>query len=169
MNTVRLAANLQSDSIVDGKGLRTVIWFQGCSHNCFGCHNPETHDFNGGFEKNIDELKKEIDKLESQSGITFSGGDPFYQPEAFLEISTYCKNKKYNIWAYTGFTFEQLIKMSEKKSIYLDILKTIDVLVDGMFEMSLKSYDVPFRGSKNQRLIDVQKSLNKKTIVLFDK
>ena len=81
---VRLASELQPDSIVDGDGIRTVIWFQGCSHNCEGCHNPQSHDFNGGFSVELEDIFKEIDKLKYQNGITLSGGDPFFQPEAGL-------------------------------------------------------------------------------------
>lgn len=156
---IRLAADLQSDSIVDGPGLRTVIWTQGCAHNCKGCHNPGTHDFNGGGLIPIDLVLDEIDKLEYQQGLTFSGGDPMYQPEACNVIAEYAKNKGYDIWVYTGFTFEELLKLSEKNKAYTDFLNNIDVLVDGEFILEQRDLNLLFRGSRNQRIIDVQKSL----------
>lgn len=156
---IRLAAYLQPDSIVDGEGIRTVIWTQGCPHNCFACHNPETHDYNGGALVDLEEVYEIIDGLEGQDGITFSGGDPFVQPEACALIARYARSKGYNIWTYTGFTFEQILSMSEKNQAYMDFLREIDVLIDGKFELDKKSFDVVFRGSTNQRIIDVKKSL----------
>ena len=167
-NTIRLAADLQSDSIVDGPGLRTVIWTQGCAHHCKECQNPQTWDFNGGGEVPIKMVLEAIDELEYQTGITFSGGDPMFQPEACTKIAKYCKEKGYNIWVYTGFTYEELIKMSKEKPIYKKFLSYIDVLVDGKFILKEKDLSLLFRGSKNQRLIDVQKTLNNNEIVLFD-
>ena len=99
---VRLASEIQPDSILDGSGIRTVIWFQGCLHNCKGCHNPETHDMNGGFLKDVDELCNEFKDLKYQSGITLSGGDPFFQPKEALEIAKFAKSIGLNVWAYTG-------------------------------------------------------------------
>ena len=164
---IRLAADLQSDSIVDGPGLRTVIWTQGCAHHCAHCQNPQTWDFNGGGLVPINDVLEAIDELECQSGITFSGGDPMYQPEACTKIAKYCKNKGYNIWVYTGFTYEELLKMSKTKPIYKEFLSTIDVLVDGRFKIAERDLSL-FRGSRNQRLIDVPKTLTSDKIVLFD-
>ena len=113
--TIRLAAPLQKDSVVDGFGVRTVIWTQGCSHNCPFCQNPQTHDFNGGAEFTLEEIFEEIDELKNQDGITFSGGDPMFQIEPVLEIAKYAKKKGLNIWCYTGFTYEKLLEMSKKK------------------------------------------------------
>ena len=165
---IRLAREIQPDSIVDGKGIRTVIWTQGCSHNCKGCHNPDTHDFNGGFLKDIDVLKEEIRSLEMQDGITLSGGDPFFQIDAIYEIAKFCNEINLNVWCYTGFTFEELLKMSNKNPKIISLLSKIDVLVDGKFVEAKKSYDCKFRGSTNQRLIDVSKSLKKGEIVLYE-
>ena len=165
---IRLAADLQSDSIVDGPGLRTVIWTQGCSHCCKGCQNPQTWDFKGGGLVPIDMVLSAIDELERQSGITFSGGDPMFQPEACSEIAAYCKDKGYNIWVYTGFTYEELMKMSEKKPIYREFLSNVDVLVDGKFIMEKRNLNLLFRGSSNQRLIDIPKTLESGEIVLFN-
>lgn len=161
---VRLAADIQPDSILDGSGIRTVIWFQGCLHNCKGCQNPETHDMNGGMVVDIDEIKMKLKNLKYQSGITLSGGDPFFQPEAALEIAKFAKSIGLNVWAYTGFTYEALL--SDKSR--LDLLKYVDVLVDGKFMMDKKSLNCKFRGSTNQRLIDVKKSMEAGGVVLYD-
>lgn len=161
--------DIQVDSIVDGEGIRSVIWFQGCSHNCLGCHNPETHDFKSGVEVSLDEMKEQIDELEYQDGVTFSGGDPMMQVEAYTELASFVKQKGMNVWCYTGFTFEELIKLSEKNDNYLKALKQTDVLVDGKFIIDLKSFDVQFRGSSNQRIIDVPKSLESGSVVVVTK
>lgn len=163
---IRLAAPLQNDSVVDGFGVRTVIWTQGCAHNCPFCHNPGTHDFNGGKEFTLDEIYEELDNLPKQDGITLSGGDPLYQIDAVTEIAKYAKKIGLNIWCYTGFTFEEIMKMNEKNPKYLEFLSNIDVLVDGRFEIAKKSLNVLFRGSTNQRLIDMKKTLKYKKIVL---
>lgn len=168
MDTIRLAADLQSDSIVDGPGLRAVIWTQGCAHNCKGCHNPSTHDFSGGGLVSIKMVCDAIDELKYHTGITFSGGDPMYQPEACNQIARYAKSKGYDIWVYTGFTFEELINMSEKKPIYKEFLNSIDILVDGKFILEQRDLNLLFRGSRNQRLIDVQKSLTTGKIITLN-
>lgn len=167
---VKLAmSDIQSDSIVDGEGIRSVIWFQGCTHKCPGCHNAETHDFNLGTKKSLEEIKKEIEGLEYQSGITFSGGDPMMQPEALLDLAKHTHKCGMNVWCYTGFTFEELMKKSLENKIFLEVLKEIDVLVDGRFILNLKSFDAIFRGSSNQRIIDVKKSLEQGKVVLIEK
>lgn len=166
---VRLAAPLQEDSIVDGEGIRTVIWFQGCAHNCKGCHNPESHDFKAGELVDIEEVKKQMEKLEFQNGITFSGGDPIYQPEALLALAKHTHELGMNVWCYTGFTFEELLEMGKKNKIIKDALDEIDVLVDGKFELDKKCFEVKFRGSYNQRIIDVKESLNNGTIAEIEK
>lgn len=165
---IRLAADLQTDSIVDGPGLRAVIWTQGCAHNCAGCHNPQTHDFNGGGLVPVEAVCDAIDELEYHTGITFSGGDPMYQPEACAKIAEYAKNKGYNIWVYSGFTFEELMKLSETKPIYREFLENIDVLVDGRFILEERNLNLLFRGSKNQRLIDMKKTLEKGEVTLVN-
>lgn len=162
---IRLASDLQSDSIVDGEGIRTVIWTQGCSHNCPGCHNPATHDFKGGFLTDTDEINKELSLLKAQTGITFSGGDPLFQAEACTLIAKHAKEIGLDIWCYTGFTFEELIKSDKNK----EFLKYVDVLVDGKFIMAERSLNVDFRGSRNQRIIDVPASLEAGEVVLIPK
>ena len=164
---IRLASKLQRNSIVDGEGIRAVVWTQGCPHNCPGCHNPETHDINGGFLVDVEELKEEINSLDSEVGVTLSGGDPFVQPEACLEIAKYCHKIDLNVWCYTGYTYEQLVKMGKDNPVINDFLNEIDVLVDGRFVQKLKSLEAKFRGSKNQRLIDMKETLKSGEVVLL--
>lgn len=166
---IRLAAYLQPDSIVDGEGIRTVIWTQGCPHHCFGCQNPETQDFNGGAEIEVEEVKKMIDELKGQDGITFSGGDPFTQPAACAVLAKYAKSKGLNIWCYTGYDYETLLALAKIKKEYMDFLKEIDVLVDGKFILEQKTFNAIFRGSSNQRIIDVPLSLKNNRVELVKK
>ena len=161
---VRLASGLQKDSIVDGSGIRTVIWFQGCLHHCYMCHNPETWDLNGGIVFDLNDIKEEIKNLKYQSGITLSGGDPFFQAESATEIAKYAHECNLNVWCYTGFTYEELIEADDDKK---NLLKNVDVLVDGRFENEKKSLACKFRGSANQRIIDVPKSIEQGDIVLL--
>lgn len=166
---VRLAGNVQPDSIVDGEGIRVVVWMQGCSHNCKGCHNPNTHSFDGGFLSDTEEVKKEISKLKSITGVTLSGGDPMFQIEASLDIAKFAHQIGLNVWCYTGYTFEQLLAIARINSKMLELLKELDVVVDGKFILEEKSADVKFRGSKNQRIIDVPKSLKENKAINVEK
>lgn len=164
---IRLAAPIQIDSVVDGEGVRTVIWTQGCSHNCKGCHNPSTHDFHGGYEDDTENIKKELDTLEGQDGITLSGGDPLMQINACLDIAKHCQQIGLSVWCYTGFVFEDLLKMSENNTNLLELLNNIDVLIDGKFVLEQKSYDIAFRGSTNQRIIDCKESIKQKKAIVM--
>lgn len=166
---IKLAHPLQQDSIVDGDGIRMVLWTQGCSHNCKGCHNPETHSFESGFIKDVDILKDEISKIKNHDGITLSGGDPFFQIDSCLEIAMFCKKQRLNVWCYTGFTFEKLMDMSKLNPKVTMFLENIDVLIDGPFMLEQKSLNLKFRGSKNQRIINVKDSLKKGRPVLIRK
>ena len=167
---VKLAIpDIQMDSVVDGEGIRSVIWFQGCNHKCFNCQNPETWDFEGGTKVAIEDVKKQIRELEFQQGVTFSGGDPLYQLDAFIELAKEVHNCNMDVWVYTGYTYEELIRLSKDDKKYLDALKQIDVLVDGPFINKLKSFNVKFRGSSNQRIIDVPGSLKENKIILIEK
>jgi len=148
---------MQLDSIVDGPGLRCVIWTQGCLHNCTGCHNPKTHDFSGGFVTTTTHIIEKLHELKLQKGITFSGGDPFEQATACAEISRAAHTIGLDVWAYTGYTFEDILNSSKKETI--DFLNEINFLIDGPFVLAQKSLSLKFRGSKNQRLIDVHASL----------
>ncbi len=167
---IRLAAPIQYDSIVDGEGMRAVLWTQGCPHNCPGCHNPKTHDFNGGFITDTNELIEELaDSLRYQDGITLSGGDPFMQADAVSQIADYVSKLGKNVWAYTGFTFEELIEMGKNNIHIMELLKNVDVLIDGKFILAEKSMDLFYKGSRNQRIIDVKKSLNSDKVILVNK
>lgn len=159
---IRLAADLQPDSIVDGEGIRTVVWTQGCPHNCKGCHNPTTHSFDGGFLVDVAEVIEELRNIDGQDGITLSGGDPVCQSEACLEICKAAHELGLNVWCYTGFTYETMIINPKQRKL----LEQIDILVDGKFILEEKSLDIYFRGSRNQRIIDVQKSLLEDRVVL---
>ena len=148
---------------VDGPGLRTTVYCAGCGHRCKGCHNPQSWDINSGTLTDVTILADRL--LATGEDITFSGGDPMFQAEAFAELATIIKSRSNrNIWCYTGYTFEQLLRHPQA----LNLLKHIDVLVDGRFVEELKSKDLLFRGSSNQRLIDVQKSLKAGEIVIYE-
>lgn len=161
---IRIAGTV-NDSIVDGPGLRFTIFTQGCKHNCPGCHNPETHDFAGGHTEDTDELVKKFLKNPLLSGITLSGGDPMEQPEACAYLAEKAHEKHLNVWTYTGYTWEALMNENDEKRMRL--LNATDVLVDGPFILAQRSLELKFCGSKNQRLIDVKKSLNAGTVVLW--
>lgn len=156
-------AGIVNESVTDGVGFRTTIFFQGCNHHCLGCHNPHTWAFDGGNEFEVEELISQIPYSPLIKGITLSGGDPFFQPQAASLIARDCKTHEKDVWAYTGFTWEQL--MGEGDADKLELLKACDFLVDGPYEQSLMCFDLPFRGSSNQRLIAVQDSLRVGSIV----
>ena len=162
---IRLASDLEYDSIVDGPGLRTVIWTQGCSHNCKGCHNPDTHDFKAGALVEVNEILKELDSSYT-NGITFSGGDPMFQPEACGIIAKHAKKLGLDVWCYTGFTYEKLIEMNNPS--INEFLQNIDILVDGPFILEQRNLDLLFRGSNNQRLIDIKKTFTNGEVTLLD-
>lgn len=166
---IRLAGDLTTESIVDGEGIRTVVWTQGCLHHCPGCHNPQTHDKDGGFLKDVAELCEEIREVPFQDGVTLSGGDPLEQVDACLEIAKFCHSIGLNVWCYTGYTMEYLLRRCEKEDNLREFLENIDVLVDSPFILELKSYNVPFRGSSNQRIIDSKKSVEENKVCLVAK
>lgn len=163
---IRLAG-ICEDSIVDGPGFRCTIFVQGCPHNCEGCHNPQTHDFFGGYVTSTDEILKSIEENPLLDGVTFSGGEPFCQAKQLAYLGNQIKSLNLNldIIVYTGFTFEYLLKNANQDNGYLELLKVADMLVDGKFEIDKQSYDLVFRGSSNQRFIDCQKSLKSKKVV----
>ena len=153
---IRIAA-LVNDSIVDGPGLRYAVYTQGCLHHCKGCHNPQTHDINGGYETDTEDIWREISENPLLSGITFSGGDPLLQPRPLAELAKKAVEEGLSVWCYTGWVWEDLLKKNDPDIMAL--LNHIDVLVDGPFLSEQRTLELPFRGSKNQRLIDVQRSL----------
>ena len=153
---MRIAGKVQ-DSIVDGPGLRFVVFTQGCPHRCPGCHNPGTHDFEGGTEVSAQEVIKAMLSNPLTDGVTFSGGEPFSQPAACAEIARAAKEKGLNVWAYSGWTFEELNAMDDPA--VREFLELTDVLVDGPFLLEQRTLSLKWRGSRNQRIIDVPKSL----------
>ena len=149
-------SGIVSDSIVDGPGIRTCIFCQGCPHHCPGCHNPETWDFGCGTDMEEERLLEIVRSNPLCRGVTFSGGEPFAQAAGFARLARLLKNAGYEVASYTGFTFEELLAGSEDQK---KLLESIDVLIDGPFLLSEKSLEVPFRGSRNQRILDVPRSL----------
>lgn len=157
-------AGIEIDSICDGPGIRLVVFAQGCPHNCKGCHNPQTHEFNGGELMPIEKIMELIKEDPLLDGVTFSGGEPFCQPEAFAHLAREIKrfNQKLTIMAYTGYTYEQLLMMSDAQ----EMLEYIDILVDGPFELEKRDISLRFKGSSNQRIINVQQSKKTGEIIL---
>lgn len=164
--TIRIAGTI-GESIVDGPGMRYVIFTQGCPHHCPGCHNPETHDFNGGTEMTTEALLTDITKNSFIKAVTFSGGEPFSQPAPLAEIAQALKKQGYHLMAYTGFTFKAL--MASGDPAVHDLLSQLDLLVDGPFILAERNIDLRFRGSANQRILDVPASLAAKEAVWCEK
>ncbi|MDY2960495.1 MAG: 4Fe-4S single cluster domain-containing protein [Hornefia sp.] len=210
-------AGVVKESIVDGPGLRFTIFCQGCPHNCPECHNPETHDFNGGYDCAIQKILDAIDANPLLSGVTFSGGEPSHQPAAFLRIAEEVKKRGLNIWMYSGYTLDELLSYAEvslsdlgkfrpydinntagssaedtentalgadetgennigknfsskkqHKVALASLLSLVDVLIDGRFINPLKDLTLQYRGSSNQRVIDMNKTMKQKKIVLYE-
>ncbi len=145
---------IEPESIVDGEGIRYVVFVQGCPHHCPGCHNPESHPFGGGRPVGIDELFKEICDNPLLKGVTFSGGEPFCQPEPLAELARMAHGKGLNITTYTGYRYEELLQMQDQGVAAL--LGQTDVLIDGLFLLEEKDLTLAFRGSRNQRIIDMR-------------
>lgn len=148
-------SGLVEESIVDGPGLRFVVFTQGCPHHCKGCHNPQTHDFDGGYWISVDEILEKFNEDPLLSGITFSGGEPFCQPGPLGTLAEAVKAKGKNVFVYSGYTFEQLQEMARTQPDVDRLLRLSDTLVDGPFVEELKDLDLQFRGSSNQRIIDL--------------
>ena len=149
-------ADIITDSIVDGPGIRTTIFSQGCPHHCPGCHNPSTWPFEGGTQMEEDTILQILRSNPLCKGVTFSGGEPFAQAEGFEILARSLKENGYEVASYSGYTFEQLLNgtAAQKK-----LLESIDILIDGPFLLAQRSLDLSFRGSRNQRIIDVPASL----------
>lgn len=151
--TIRVL-DIVEDTMVDGPGLRTSIYCAGCRHECPECHNPQSWDFNAGHNMTVEEIMKII-IADPFADVTFSGGDPMYQPEGFIALAEAIREQtKKTIWCYTGFRFEQLLHHPQ----CLRLLHLLDVVVDGPFVKALRNPDLPFRGSSNQRIIEVRKA-----------
>ena len=145
-------AGIVNDSIVDGPGIRMTIFVQGCPHHCPGCHNPQSHDFAGGQEMDTADIIERMDSNPLLDGITLSGGEPFEQCEGCMILAKAAHERGLNVWAYSGYTLERLMEIPEKKQL----LKECDVLVDGPFILAERSLNLRFRGSKNQRIIELK-------------
>ncbi|MBQ8991829.1 radical SAM protein [Candidatus Saccharibacteria bacterium] len=161
---IRLSGPIERDSIVNGPGLRAVVWTQGCPNHCEGCQNPETWDFGGGVLVDLEEVKDELRKLEGQTGLTFCGGEPFVQPEACLELAKFAHQELgWDVWSFSGFTYEEILeygrqktadeKQQRKNQATLDFLNELDALIDGRFVLAERDLTLKFRGSRNQRIL----------------
>ena len=155
---MRIAGTIQ-DSIVDGPGFRFVVFAQGCDLRCEGCHNPDTWDINGGTEVQTDELIAQMRSNPLTDGLTLSGGEPFLQAAECGKLAAAARENGLNVWAYTGSTFEQLLQRAQSDPAVGGLLSLTDVLVDGPFKLPERSLSLRWRGSRNQRVIDVPESL----------
>lgn len=149
MAELRLSAPVQFDSIVDGEGLRAVVWTQGCPHGCPGCHNPQTHAFDGGTSVASESILEQLKAHFYLDGVTFSGGEPMAQAAACGELAQAVHHLGMNVWCYTGYTWEALMEAQDPDQRMF--LEQIDVLIDGPFLLAQKSLNLRFRGSANQR------------------
>ena len=159
-------SGIVKESIVDGKGIRTTVFTQGCPHHCPGCHNPQTHPFEGGSEIDIAEIFEEFRKNPILKGITFSGGEPFCQPEPLAELAKQVHSIGKDVTVYTGYTYEQLLEKNDPAVNAL--LSETDVLIDGPFIEAQKNLELVFRGSENQRVIDMNATRKEGRVVLAD-
>ncbi|NLW39431.1 MAG: anaerobic ribonucleoside-triphosphate reductase activating protein [Tissierellia bacterium] len=161
-------AGIVEESIVDGPGIRLVVFTQGCVHNCIGCQNPETHPFSNGYYIHVDEIVEMVKKDPLLDGITLSGGEPFHQGRACGLLAKKIKKMGLNIITYTGYTFEELLNEIDINRGWKELLYATDILIDGRFDVEKKSLSLRFRGSSNQRIIDVKSSLEKNQVVIAD-
>ena len=165
-DTIRLYG-LVTDSIVDGPGFRTSVFTQGGPHHCPGCHNPGSHDFDAGTVYALDDVEAKFSKNPLLDGVTLTGGEPFCQAAACAELARRAHARGLNVWTYTGYTYEKLRDMAASDPDVSALLDATDVLVDGPFLLSERSLELDFRGSRNQRLIDLGKTRAAGEIVLY--
>lgn len=158
-------AGIVRESIVDGPGFRFVIFCQGCPHGCKACHNPDTHAFKDNKLMKVDELFESIMKPRMGKGVTFSGGEPFCQAASFAKLGEKLKAAGIDILIFTGYEYEELIKLSEKNASIMKLIKMADYIIDGRYEEELRDLSLKFRGSSNQRIIDVKKTLETHKVV----
>lgn len=164
--TIRLFGTA-TDSIVDGVGLRFAVFTQGCPHRCEGCHNPESHAMDGGYEAKIADVVAEIAANKLIGGVTLSGGDPLMQSEASLELARQVKALGLNLWLYSGFLYED-ISAGKLGEAAVELLEYCDVLVDGPFVQNLHHYELRWKGSSNQRVIDLDESKKQGKVILWE-
>lgn len=149
-------AGVEKESVVDGEGIRYVIFTQGCPHRCPGCHNPHTHDPNGGKLVALEALLEDICRQKLIRGVTFSGGEPFLQAKALAVLGRELRQRGYDIVTYTGYLWEELLALSKSQPEILELLEVTDWLIDGPFILEQRTYNLPYRGSANQRIIDLR-------------
>ncbi|MCI6040582.1 MAG: anaerobic ribonucleoside-triphosphate reductase activating protein [Clostridiales bacterium] len=165
-DTIRLYG-LVTDSIVDGPGFRTSIFTQGCPHHCPGCHNPGSHDFEAGTVYTLDDIEKKFSGNPLLDGVTLTGGEPFCQAAACAELARRAHTRGLNVWTYTGYTYEKLTEIAASDPDVAALLAVTDVLVDGPFLLSERSLELDFRGSRNQRLIDLNQTRATGAVTLY--
>lgn len=164
-NKLRIAGIIR-ESIVDGPGIRFVIFTQGCPNRCPDCHNKQTWDFEGGSLVSINKILKEIDKNPLLKGVTFSGGEPMCQAKVLKKLAKKIKEKNLDLVVFTGYKYEELQEMNNKD--INELLNLTDILIDGKFEKDKRDLSLKFRGSRNQRLIDIRKTLKENKVVLIE-
>lgn len=151
---IRLSGPLEHDNIVNGDGLRAVLWTQGCPNGCIGCQNPETWDYNAGFLVEIEEVKRRLGEFRGQTGITFCGGEPFVQPRGCKEIADFVRKELgWDVWSFSGFTYEVIKEYGGEP---WEFLKSLNALIDGPFILKERDLSLRFRGSRNQRLFKLE-------------
>lgn len=161
-------ADIVNDSVVDGTGIRMTIFTQGCPHRCPGCHNPTTHPFEGGYTFSVDELFKRVCKNPLLDGITLSGGEPFVWAAPLAELARRVRAEGLNVWCYTGYTLDELEETAATDEHVRALLNEIDVLVDGRFVLEERDLTLLFRGSRNQRIIDMNRTRAAGAVVLWE-
>ena len=166
--TIRIAGVIR-ESIVDGPGLRFAVFTQGCAHACPECQNPETWDFKGGYDCEIDKIINAMAENPLLDGITLSGGDPLYQPEASYTLAQKVKDMGLNVVVFTGYTYEELMELEKKDPWVEKLLGVTDILIDGRYEKDKRDLTLLFRGSSNQRVIDMARSREEGRPVLHEK
>ncbi len=154
-------AGMKKESLIDGPGISFVIFFQGCLQNCPGCHNPETRHLEGGLRMSIDGLLKEISSARGIDTVVFSGGEPFLQAVPLSFLAGRLKDKGFRLVVYSGYTYEFLNAHSTPQNCYSELLKLSDILIDGPYIEEKKDLNLAFRGSRNQRILDIPASLKK--------
>lgn len=162
-NQLRLFG-VANDSIVDGPGIRYVVFTQGCTHACKGCHNQNSHTLTGGYLKSIDEIIQEIDNNPLLDGVTLSGGEPLLQAEALILLCLEIKKRNLHIILYSGYTYEEILRLGPHQK---QLLSLCDMLIDGKFEIDKSSLSLLYRGSSNQRIINVQESLLQHKVITY--
>ena len=164
--TLRIAG-IMRESIVDGPGIRFAVFSQGCPHHCPGCHNPQTHDFEGGSEIDADRILEEIDKDPLLKGVTFSGGEPTCQAGAFAYLAEQVRERGLDIVLFSGYTYEQLMERCETEPELARLLELTDLLIDGPYVKEQRDLTLQYRGSANQRLIDMARTRQEGSPVLW--